>query len=135
MENAIRPICLGKKNWLFAGSERAGRRAAARRTLREAATRAERLGAVRLRSAAEDLLQESGARLTKDRHTGAPALTSSEQRICRLAVAGHSNAEIAALLHLAVRTVETHLTNSFRKLGIRRRAELAGRFEQEDPPH
>ena len=111
------------------------RRAAARRTLREAATRAERLGAVRLRSAAEDLLQESGARLTKDRHTGAPALTSSEQRICRLAVAGHSNAEIAALLHLAVRTVETHLTNSFRKLGIRRRAELAGRFEQEDPPH
>lgn len=29
VENAIRPIALGKKNWLFAGSERAGRRAAA----------------------------------------------------------------------------------------------------------
>ncbi|MFC8449727.1 AAA family ATPase [Kitasatospora sp. NPDC057223] len=112
----------------------AGRRAAARQTLREAATRAERLGAVRLRSAAEDLLHEWGARPTKDCHTGAPALTGSEQRICRLAVAGHSNAEIAALLHLAVRTVETHLTNSFRKLGIRRRAELAGRFERPDPP-
>lgn len=27
VENAIRPIALGKKNWLFAGSERAGRRA------------------------------------------------------------------------------------------------------------
>ena len=24
VENAIRPIALGKKNWLFAGSERAG---------------------------------------------------------------------------------------------------------------
>ncbi len=28
VENSIRPIALGKKNWLFAGSERAGRRAA-----------------------------------------------------------------------------------------------------------
>lgn len=33
VENAIRPIALGKKNWLFAGSERAGRRAAAIQTL------------------------------------------------------------------------------------------------------
>ncbi|GGV15656.1 hypothetical protein GCM10010495_32100 [Kitasatospora herbaricolor] len=111
----------------------AGRRAAARRTLREAAARAERLGAVRLRTVAVGLLQESGARLTTQRHTGAPALTSSEQRICRLAAAGHSNAEIAGLLHLAVRTVETHLTNSFRKLGIRRRAELAAGFESAEP--
>ncbi|MFF1871915.1 AAA family ATPase [Kitasatospora herbaricolor] len=111
----------------------AGRRAAARRTLREAAARAERLGAVRLRTVAVGLLQESGARLTTERHTGAPALTSSEQRICRLAAAGHSNAEIAGLLHLAVRTVETHLTNSFRKLGIRRRAELAAGFDPADP--
>jgi transposase len=29
IENAIRPIALGRKNWLFAGSETAGRRAAA----------------------------------------------------------------------------------------------------------
>lgn len=29
IENAIRPIALGRKNWLFAGSEMAGRRAAA----------------------------------------------------------------------------------------------------------
>ena len=29
VENAIRPIALGRKNWLFAGSETAGRRAAA----------------------------------------------------------------------------------------------------------
>jgi transposase len=33
VENAIRPIDIGKKNWLFAGSERAGRRAAAIQTL------------------------------------------------------------------------------------------------------
>ena len=33
VENTIRPIALGKKNWLFAGSERAGVRAAAIQTL------------------------------------------------------------------------------------------------------
>lgn len=70
-------------------------------------------------------LRVSGARLGRGEHAGAEALTDSELRICRLAAAGNSNAEIAAMLHLAVRTVETHLTNSFRKLGVRRRAELA----------
>ena len=29
IENLIRPIALGRRNWLFAGSERAGKRAAA----------------------------------------------------------------------------------------------------------
>ncbi|MDH6578655.1 LuxR family transcriptional regulator [Kitasatospora sp. MAP5-34] len=101
-----------------------GRRAAARQSLREAAERAERIGAHRLLALAGDLLLESGARPTKTHHTGVAALTDSERRICRFAIEGHSNAQIATLLHLAVRTVETHLTNSFRKLGIRGRGEL-----------
>ncbi len=33
VENAIRPIAIGKKNWLFAGSKRAGQRAAVLQTL------------------------------------------------------------------------------------------------------
>lgn len=33
VENSIRPIAIGKKNWLFTGSERAGQRAAAIQTL------------------------------------------------------------------------------------------------------
>lgn len=33
VENSIRPIAIGKKNWLYAGSERAGRRAAAIQSL------------------------------------------------------------------------------------------------------
>jgi transposase len=33
VENTIRPIALGKRNWLFAGSERAGKRAAAIQSL------------------------------------------------------------------------------------------------------
>lgn len=37
IENAIRPIALGRKNWLFAGTETAGRRAAAIMSLIESA--------------------------------------------------------------------------------------------------
>lgn len=38
VENSIRPVAIGKKNWLFAGSERAGRRAAAIQSLFATAT-------------------------------------------------------------------------------------------------
>ena len=37
VENVIRPIAIGKKNWLFVGSERAGQRAAAIQSLRATA--------------------------------------------------------------------------------------------------
>ena len=37
VENAIRPVALGRKNWLFAGTESAGRRAAAILSLIESA--------------------------------------------------------------------------------------------------
>ena len=102
----------------------AGERARARRCLREAVECAERLGASRLRALAEQALRESGARRSAPARTGAQSLTVSERRIAQLAADGHTNIEIADLLHLARRTVETHLTNTYRKLGIRRRVEL-----------
>ena len=49
-----------------------------------------------------------------------------ERRIAELAAEGRTNTEISALLHVARRTVETHLTSAYRKLGIRRRGELRG---------
>ncbi|MFF8593095.1 AAA family ATPase [Streptomyces sp. NPDC015220] len=102
----------------------AGERARARQCLREAAERAERLGALRLRTLAEEALREGGARRTAGARTGSGSLTGSELRIARLAAEGRTNTEIAELLHLARRTVETHLTSTYRKLGIRRRGEL-----------
>ncbi|MFK0137657.1 LuxR C-terminal-related transcriptional regulator [Streptomyces murinus] len=109
----------------------AGHLTAARGALREAARHAERIGAGRWCAAVAALLAAAGARRATASQTGPPALTGSERRICALAAQGHSNPEIAALLHLALRTVETHLTNSFRKLGVRRRTELAGRLAAE----
>jgi hypothetical protein len=37
VENRIRPIALGRQNWLFAGSQRAGKRAAAVMSLLQSA--------------------------------------------------------------------------------------------------
>ncbi|MEU5200507.1 AAA family ATPase [Streptomyces scabiei] len=102
----------------------AGERARARDAFREAAGHAERLGALRLRALAEEALREGGARRPATPLTGPSALTAAERRIAELAAQGHTNTEIAQLLHVARRTVETHLTSTYRKLGIRRRAEL-----------
>ncbi|WP_405692271.1 LuxR C-terminal-related transcriptional regulator [Streptomyces sp. NBC_01185] len=102
----------------------AGRARSARPLLREAATAAERLGSVRLSGRAERALRASGARPGNASLTGRDSLTVSERRIAALAADGRTNAEISALLHLARRTVETHLTSTYRKLGIRRRGDL-----------
>ncbi|WP_055494908.1 LuxR C-terminal-related transcriptional regulator [Streptomyces sp. TP-A0356] len=102
----------------------AGERARAREALREAAAQAERLGALRLRTLADEALREGGARRSATAQTGSRSLTGSERRIAQLAADGRTNTEIAALLHLARRTVETHLTSTYKKLGILRRGEL-----------
>ncbi|MGK9464819.1 AAA family ATPase [Streptomyces sp. G6] len=102
----------------------AGERGRARDRLREAAELAERKGAVRLLGLAGQALRDSGARSPATAGTGSGALTGSERRIAELAAAGRTNTEIADLLHLARRTVETHLTSTYRKLRIRRRTEL-----------
>ncbi|MFC4330394.1 AAA family ATPase [Streptomyces andamanensis] len=102
----------------------AGELVRARACLREAAERAERLGAPRLWTLTEQALRAGGARRTAGARTGSGSLTGSERRIAQLAADGRTNTEIAALLHLARRTVETHLTSTYKKLGIRRRGQL-----------
>ncbi|GHF92987.1 helix-turn-helix transcriptional regulator [Streptomyces thermodiastaticus] len=111
----------------------AGERARARACLREAAERAEQAGAVRLLTLVEEALREAGARRPAAARTGAASLTDSERRIARLAAEGRTNTEIADLLHLARRTVETHLTSTYRKLGIGRRGELRRALGQDAP--
>ena len=51
-------------------------------------------------------------------------LTRREQEILALVAKGHSNKEIADMLHLSVKTVETHRSNLIGKLQLRTRAEL-----------
>jgi DNA-binding CsgD family transcriptional regulator/tetratricopeptide (TPR) repeat protein len=55
-------------------------------------------------------------------------LTATEQRIAELVAAGRTNREVAAVLVVAERTVESALTQIYRKLDIRSRTELARRM-------
>lgn len=52
-------------------------------------------------------------------------LTPHELRVAQLVSQGMTNREAAAALFVSTKTVEHHLRLVFRKLGIRRRAELA----------
>jgi DNA-binding NarL/FixJ family response regulator len=64
--------------------------------------------------------------------TGAGALTGRELEIARAVANRLSNKEIGAMLEISARTVSTHLSNIFQKLGIDSRGALADRV-RDDP--
>jgi DNA-binding NarL/FixJ family response regulator len=93
------------------------------RPARRAHDVATEIGAVRIAAAARDEILRSGARLR--RTAGGPeTLTPSELRVAELAVEGQTNRAIAQALFLSEKTIETHLGNVYRKLGVRSRREL-----------
>jgi DNA-binding CsgD family transcriptional regulator len=98
----------------------------ARDPLRRGFEAASRCGAQPLAEHARAELYASGGRPRRKALTGPESLTPSEQRIAQLAGGGQSNREIAQTLYVTPKTVEVHLTSIYRKLGISRRAELAG---------
>ena len=51
-------------------------------------------------------------------------LTPREREVLRLIALGHTNAEIAQMLYVSIRTVENHRASVMRKLGLHTRAEL-----------
>jgi DNA-binding CsgD family transcriptional regulator len=78
----------------------------------------------------------SGDIAQTDRALASRGLTSREIDVARFLAAGNTNAEIAAILFLSVRTVEHHRSNLFRKLGVHSRAGLVQeiRSARNDPP-
>ena len=71
---------------------------------------------------AEEARRELGAIGGRTRSEG---LTAAEQRVADLVAGGATNAEVASALFLAERTVASHLTRIYAKLGVRSRTELA----------
>ncbi|WP_414507081.1 AAA family ATPase [Streptomyces sp. NEAU-L66] len=55
---------------------------------------------------------------------GMAVLSEAERRVAALAALGRTNREIGRKLHITVSTVEQHLTRVYRKLNIKRRADL-----------
>jgi DNA-binding CsgD family transcriptional regulator/predicted negative regulator of RcsB-dependent stress response len=116
---------------LGAALRRAGRRAEARRHLRRALDLAHRCGGERVAEQAHTDLLATGARPRRAQLTGPQSLTASERRVAGMAAQGLTNREVAQALFVSLRTVETHLTHAFQKLGIDARTQLAGALRGE----
>jgi DNA-binding CsgD family transcriptional regulator/tetratricopeptide (TPR) repeat protein len=87
---------------------------------------ARRLSALALVEHANNELAATGARPRKVMQTGLETLTASERRVAQLAADDMRNKEIAEALFVTVKTVEVHLSSTYRKLEISSRRQLAG---------
>ncbi|MFJ6725200.1 LuxR C-terminal-related transcriptional regulator [Streptomyces sp. NPDC091281] len=74
-------------------------------------------------------LAEAGGRPRRQTACPGDALTERERRVAELAMAGHSNPEIAEALYITRRTVELHLTHTYHKLGVSGRDDLSAILE------
>jgi DNA-binding CsgD family transcriptional regulator len=132
VEGALSRIVAGRA--LAAAGE--AERAAAE--LEHAAREFEARGALRYRDEAERELRKLGhhihrrTRPGKADEAGIASLTERELQLARLVVDRKTNPEIAAELFLSKKTVETHLRNIFRKVGVSSRVELARAVERAD---
>jgi DNA-binding NarL/FixJ family response regulator len=109
---------------LGAAHRRAGRRTEARDPLKEAVDLAAECGATAVAAKAHDELVAAGARPRRDPIESRSRLTASEARVAKMAAEGMTNREIAQALFLTEKTIEVHLTNTYRKLDISSRSQL-----------
>ena len=112
-------LCYGQR------LRRSGRRVDARAQLGDALVAFNGLRAVRWAERVERELAGSGQTSRRGAALDRDDLTPQELQIARTVGAGASNREAAADLFLSPKTIETHLSRIYRKLGIRSRSQLA----------
>jgi DNA-binding CsgD family transcriptional regulator len=119
------PLDAARTLLALGGAQRRHRKwGAARETLQRACSAFDELGSDGWADAARADLARVGAR----RPPGENELTPTERRVAELAAEGLANKEIAQALVVTVSTVEFHLRNTYAKLGIRSRTQLAERL-------
>lgn len=102
---------------------RTRKREEARRRLRRALGIFEGLGANPWTDRARSELELSGETLEQPRSLA--SLTRQERQVAMIVAKGATNREAAAALFINLKTIEFHLGNVYRKLGVRSRTELA----------
>lgn len=107
---------------------RAGRRVDARVQLRTAHELLSDMGMEAFAARAALELQATGEVARSRSAHATDELTMQETHIARLVATGATSKEVAARLFLSPRTVDAHLRNIFRKVGINSRRQLAGVF-------
>lgn len=100
------------------------RRALAREPLGRALDLAAACGAAPLVDRARQEMVAAGARPRRS-GSGVETLPPSELRVARMAADGMGNRAIAQALFVTVKTVEVHLSSTYRKLGVPSRSALA----------
>ncbi|TQM43621.1 AAA family ATPase [Pseudonocardia cypriaca] len=103
---------------------REGRRRDCRRHLRTAHDLLSEAGLEAFARRAADELRASGEKARSRSGRTYDQLTMQEISIARLVATGATSAEVAARLFLSPRTVDAHLRNIFRKLGLTSRRQL-----------
>ncbi|MFN8123424.1 MAG: LuxR C-terminal-related transcriptional regulator [Thermoleophilia bacterium] len=104
------------------------RRAEARTLLSEALETFEALGATPWADRAREELDASGLRARTRDPAVTDRLTPRELQVALAVARGATNREAAAKMFLSEKTIERHLGNVYRKLGLRSRSQLARRF-------
>jgi DNA-binding CsgD family transcriptional regulator len=118
------PFELGRTQLCYGERLRRNRkRVEARATLRNALTVFESLGAGPWIDRARAELAASGE--TLQRRSPMASLTPQERQVALVVSTGATNREAAAVLFVSPKTIEFHLGNVYRKLGVRSRTELA----------
>ena len=120
-------LCYGER------LRRARRRVEARAELLEALAGFERLGAALWIDRARAELAASGEHARR-RDSGGEELTAQELQVALLVAGGATNREAATSLFVSPKTIEAHLGSIYRKLGLRSRSELAGRYAVSSVP-
>ncbi|MDR9371501.1 LuxR C-terminal-related transcriptional regulator, partial [Conexibacter sp. JD483] len=87
-------------------------------------------GAAPWAARARDELRASG-QPGRPRANDRDELTPHERRVALLVAEGRTNPEVAAELYITRKTVEHHLSQIYRKLGLRSRTELANELAHE----
>ncbi|MCR2816615.1 helix-turn-helix transcriptional regulator [Microbacterium jiangjiandongii] len=103
---------------------REGRRQDAREQLRTAHDMLTTMGAEAFAERAARELRATGEHPQKRTAKPTDALTAQELHIARLVAGGATSREVGTQLFLSPRTIEAHLRNIFRKLGITSRRQL-----------
>jgi DNA-binding CsgD family transcriptional regulator len=127
LENSPAKLELARAYFALGAATRLARKPSeAREPLQRGLELATVCGATVLAERLRSELHATGARPRREALGGAGSLTPSERRVADLAASGRTNREIAQELYVTPKTVEVHLSNSYRKLDIRGRRELVG---------
>jgi DNA-binding CsgD family transcriptional regulator len=122
-------LLAARARFAYANTARRADHRAAQDALHTAVKAFDACGAVSRRQQARALIiqLEPVGRCSSAAVSGPGSLTTREHQVAELAAVGYTAAQVAAQLHIGVRTVETHLARVYRKLEITSKQQLVHR--------